>query len=79
MEEANLSYVDNTSPLMIGVLNNSQVWMSHGDTISDLPEGFNYCWYKRCKSCAYKIQDETTYTSDNFIQKYIIQQMENKF
>ena len=38
---ANLSYVDNTSPLMMGVLNNSQVWMSHGDTISDLPEGFN--------------------------------------
>ena len=62
MEERNLSYVDVTSPLMFGVLNNSQVWMSHGDTISDLPEGFNIiASTKDVKVAAYKIQDETTY------------------
>ena len=59
---ANLSYIDVTSPLMIGVLNNSQVWMSHGDTISELPEGFNViASTKDVKVAAYKIQEETTY------------------
>ena len=59
---ANLSYVDVTSPLMLGVLNNSQVWMSHGDTITDLPEGFNIiASTKDVKVAAYKIQEETTY------------------
>lgn len=28
------------SPLLAGVTDNSQVWMSHGDTITALPEGF---------------------------------------
>ena len=59
---ANLSYIDVTSPLMFGVLNNSQVWMSHGDTITDLPEGFNIiASTKDVKVAAYKIQEETTY------------------
>ena len=31
---ANLSYVDKTHPLLVGVNDNSQVWMSHGDTIN---------------------------------------------
>lgn len=34
---ANLSYVDKTHPLLAGVNDNSQVWMSHGDTIKSLP------------------------------------------
>ncbi len=34
---ANLSYVDKTHPLLVGVNDNSQVWMSHGDTIKSLP------------------------------------------
>ena len=59
---ANLSYIDVTSPLMIGVLNNSQVWMSHGDTISELPEGFNIiASTKDVKVAAYKILEENTY------------------
>ena len=59
---ANLSYVDNLSPLLFGVSNNSQVWMSHGDTISDLPEGFNIiASTKDVKVAAFKIQNETTY------------------
>ena len=59
---ANLSYVDNSSPLLFGVSNNSQVWMSHGDTISDLPKGFKIiASTKDVKVAAYKIQNETTY------------------
>tara|TARA_Y100001954_G_scaffold99317_1_gene108149 strand:+ start:368 stop:1903 length:1536 start_codon:yes stop_codon:yes gene_type:complete len=59
---ANLSYVDNSSPLFFGVSNNSQVWMSHGDTISDLPKDFNIiASTKDVKVAAYKIQNETTY------------------
>ena len=34
---ANLSFVNNNHGLMKGVSNNSQVWMSHGDTIKSLP------------------------------------------
>jgi len=35
---ANLSYIDDTDPLFKGIENNSQVWMSHSDTISRIPE-----------------------------------------
>ena len=38
---ANLQYVDSSSPLMKGVPVGSQVWMSHGDTIERLPEGYH--------------------------------------
>ncbi|HRN40623.1 MAG TPA: glutamine-hydrolyzing GMP synthase, partial [Vicingus sp.] len=34
---ANLTFVDQNHCLMKGVSNNSQVWMSHGDTIKTLP------------------------------------------
>jgi GMP synthase (glutamine-hydrolysing) len=37
---ANLSHVDNNSPLFKGVSVGSQVWMSHGDTIKELPDNF---------------------------------------
>ena len=37
---ANLKTVDTTSPLFKGFDKDSQVWMSHGDTITALPEGF---------------------------------------
>ena len=37
---ANLETVDTTNPLFKGFEQHSQVWMSHGDTITDLPEGF---------------------------------------
>jgi len=36
---ANLSFVDNASPLFAKVPVDSQVWMSHGDTINKLPDG----------------------------------------
>ena len=37
---ANLETVDTTDPLFKGFEQHSQVWMSHGDTITAIPEGF---------------------------------------
>ncbi len=37
---ANLSYILEGEALLDGVLENSQVWMSHADTITRLPEGY---------------------------------------
>ncbi len=36
---ANLSWLDSNSTLLKGINHNTQVWMSHGDFISELPEG----------------------------------------
>ena len=38
---ANLSTIDLGDPLFKGFDQNSQVWMSHGDTITALPQGFH--------------------------------------
>jgi GMP synthase (glutamine-hydrolysing) len=37
---ANLSFIEESSPLMKGMSNGSQVWMSHGDTIIKTPAAF---------------------------------------
>ena len=37
---AHLQTVDNQNPLFKGFEQNSQVWMSHGDSITAIPEGF---------------------------------------
>lgn len=37
---ANLSYINRESPLLNNVSENTQVWMSHGDTIMHLPEDY---------------------------------------
>ncbi len=37
---ANLTYINKENPLFRGIDLGSQVWMSHGDTITQLPEGF---------------------------------------
>ena len=37
---ANLSKFDAGNPLLKGVSPNSQVWMSHGDTITAIPDNF---------------------------------------
>lgn len=37
---AHLQWVDSNSPLMAGIEKGEQVWMSHGDTITALPEGY---------------------------------------
>ena len=59
---ANLSYVNNESPLLKNIPDNSQVWMSHGDTISTLPDNFEViASTKDVKVAAYKVQDESTF------------------
>ncbi len=59
---ANLSYINNESELIKGMSLNSQVWMSHGDTILTLPEGFETITSTADVEVAgYKIQGETTY------------------
>ncbi|AZQ64349.1 glutamine-hydrolyzing GMP synthase [Flammeovirga pectinis] len=37
---ANLDFIDHTSPMMKGIPEDTQVWMSHGDTILNLPDSF---------------------------------------
>ena len=37
---ANLSYINNEDPLLKGIDTGSQIWMSHGDTITVLPDNF---------------------------------------
>lgn len=38
---ANLSFVEDNNPLFKGISNESQVWMSHADTILKVPENYN--------------------------------------
>ena len=59
---ANLSFADSTHPLLKGVPSGSQVWMSHGDTISTLPNGYNIIASTHDVECAgYSIENESTY------------------
>ena len=59
---ANLSYVNNENILLKDVPNGSQVWMSHGDTISTLPQNFEIiASTKDVKVAAYKVENEDTY------------------
>ena len=59
---ANLSFVDDLHPLLKDVSMGSQVWMSHGDTISSLPEGFKIIASTHDVECAgYCIKNESTY------------------
>lgn len=37
---ANLSFVDQSDPLFRGISLNTQVWMSHGDTIARIPDNY---------------------------------------
>ena len=59
---ANLQYVDYGNPLMKDVPLGSQVWMSHGDTIERLPEGYRViCSTDSVKYAGYQIEGEETY------------------
>ena len=58
---ANLSEVSN-DVLFQGVTTGSQVWMSHGDTITDLPNNFDLiASTDDVKVAGYKVQGESTY------------------
>ena len=59
---AHLNYIDKESALFKGVGENSQVWMSHGDTIESMPENYKViCSTESVKNAGYKIDGEETY------------------
>ncbi|QYJ68146.1 glutamine-hydrolyzing GMP synthase [Flavobacterium litorale] len=59
---ANLSYIKEQESFFEGVTVGSQVWMSHSDTIKQLPEnGVRLASTKDVENAAYKIEGETTY------------------
>ncbi|NQT76790.1 MAG: glutamine-hydrolyzing GMP synthase [Bacteroidetes bacterium] len=59
---ANLAFIHRDSKLMNGVNDGSQVWMSHGDTILELPEHFEVISSTHDVEVAgYKIKGEETY------------------
>ncbi len=60
--KATLGYVDRKNLLFQEVSINSQVWMSHGDTIEKLPDNFRIIGSTRdVEVGAYKIEGEDTY------------------
>jgi GMP synthase (glutamine-hydrolysing) len=59
---ANLSQVCADTELMHGIDIDSQVWMSHGDTITELPQGCDIiASTAEVKVAAFKVSGETTY------------------
>ncbi len=56
---ANLKTFDLENPLFKGFDENSQVWMSHGDTITELPAGFKViASTDKVKNAAYQAENE---------------------
>ncbi len=59
---ANLSFVNHQNDLLSAVSQNSQVWMSHGDTISDVPANFEIiASTDSVKVAAYHVKGTRTY------------------
>lgn len=59
---ANLQYIDNSNPLLKDISPNSQVWMSHGDTIERVPDNYKLiCSTDTVKYAGYQIEGEQTY------------------
>lgn len=59
---ARLNFVKRSNPLMSNIPDNSQVWMSHGDTISRIPENYEIlASTEDVKVAAYHIEGEQTY------------------
>lgn len=57
-----LEKVDGNDPLMAGIKPGSQVWMSHGDTITSIPDGFKIIASTDKVACAaYRIEDKQTW------------------
>ena len=56
---ANLQWIEKDNPLLRDIDEHSQVWMSHGDTITCLPEGFRcIASTDKVKFAAYQAQNE---------------------
>ena len=59
---ANLEFIDTSNELFLEVEQGTQVWMSHGDTIKNLPQGFEIIASTRdVKVAGYRIKDQKTY------------------
>ncbi|MDE5559169.1 MAG: glutamine-hydrolyzing GMP synthase, partial [Bacteroidales bacterium] len=59
---AQLTYMDRRCPLFANVPDNSQVWMSHGDTITEMPSAFKLiCSTPTVEAAGFKIEGEDTY------------------
>lgn len=59
---AMLTPIDKQNPLMKNIPDNSQVWMSHGDTITVIPENFHIIAKTEDVKCAvYSIEGENTW------------------
>lgn len=59
---ANLSFVNREHELFKGISDNSQVWMSHGDTISKVPEHYEIvASTKDVRVAGYHVKGERTY------------------
>lgn len=60
---AHISSFTQDDPLLHGIRENSQVWMSHGDTITRIPNSFKViASTKEVKVAAYRIEDEDTWS-----------------
>jgi len=59
---ANLIHIDETDPLFKGVKPGTQVWMSHGDTIGQIPDNYEIIGSTASvKAGAYRIRNEMTW------------------
>ena len=59
---AMLTVVDAEDPLMVGLPSPTQVWMSHGDTITDIPKSFHIIGStENVRVAAYHIEGEQTW------------------
>lgn len=59
---AHLGFIDGGNPLMKGISNGSQVWMSHGDTILKKPAGFRViAGTGDVEVAGYQIENEPTW------------------
>ena len=59
---ARLNHIDQHHDLLKELTLNSQVWMSHGDTITELPNNFQViASTESVKVAAYKLENENTY------------------
>ncbi len=59
---ANLSYIQKENILFKGISNNSQVWMSHADTITKIPENYSIiASTSDVKFAGYEIKGEQTF------------------
>ena len=59
---AHLSYLDNDDPLLRDFMAGTQVWMSHGDTITELPKTFQIiASTDDVEAAAFHIKDEMTW------------------